>query len=248
MRDFTDSTVIVTGASSGIGLGIARGFLDGGARVVLNGRDPGKLDGAARALGRPERVAEVAGDIGAATTGEALVRTAVERFGGVDVLVNNAGAFVSTPFTEVTEEELDGFLLGGLKGTYLTTQAAVRRMREQGRGGSVVVIGSALASHSVGALPCSAPSAGKGGVYALTTALAAELAPDGIRVNMVAPGVIRTRTLGRGAEERYASVGLLGRLGEVGEVAEAVLYIAGAEFVTGQVLRVDGGHTTGRTG
>ncbi|MER6914211.1 SDR family oxidoreductase [Streptomyces sp. NPDC000594] len=245
--DFAQATVVVTGASSGIGFGIARAFLDRGARVVLNGRDPDRLQEAARALDAPERTATVAGATGDAATGEALVRTAVERFGGVDVLVNNAGGFASRPFTEVTEEELDGFLTGNLRGTFLTTQAVVRRLREQGRGGSVVSIGTALVDHPVGAFPSSAPAASKAGVHSLTLSLAVELAPDNIRVNLVAPGVIRTPATDRSDPatlEFLSSFALLGRLGEVAEIAEAVVHLAGAEFITGQLLRVDGGRGT----
>ncbi|MGW1768376.1 SDR family NAD(P)-dependent oxidoreductase [Streptomyces sp. NPDC002073] len=240
-------TAIVTGSSSGIGLDIARAFLAQGANVVLNGRDGERLAKAAAVLGHPERVAAVAGGIGSAATGEALVRAAVERFGGVDVLVNNAGTFAAKPFTEVTEDELDGFLDGNLKGTFLTTQAVVRRLRAQGRGGSVVNIGTVLVDHGLAGFPCSAPVVSKGGVHALTTSLAAELAADGIRVNLVAAGIVRS-PLHEGADvDAFGGLALLDRVGEVDEIAEAVLYLAGAGFVTGHALRVDGGHVTGRT-
>lgn len=125
--DTTTTTALVTGSSSGIGLDIARAFLASGANVVLNGRDADRLAKAAATLGHPGRIAWVAGAIAEPATGEALVRTALDRFGRIDVLVNNAGTFAPKPFTEVTEEELDGFLTGNLKGTYLTTQAVVRR-------------------------------------------------------------------------------------------------------------------------
>lgn len=241
------TTAIVTGSSSGIGLDIARAFLAAGANVVLGGRGAERLAKAAAGLGHPERTAWVAGSIADPETGASLVRTALERFERIDVLVNNAGTFASRPFTEVTEEELDGYLTGNLKGTYLTTQAFVRALRAQGRGGSIVNIGTVLVDHALAGFPASAPIVSKAGVHALTTSLAAELAADGIRVNLVAPGIIRTPLHAGTDIDSYGGVHLLNRIGEVAEVSEAVLYLAGAGFVTGHALRVDGGHVTGRS-
>lgn len=241
----TPKTVIITGSSSGMGLDMARAFLSQGSNVVLNGRDPAKLARAAAELGHSEQVATVAGNIGERKTGEALVRTAVERFGGVDVLVNNAGTFGTTPFVDVTEEELDGYLNGNLKGTYLTTQAVVRRMREQG-GGAIVNIGTVLVDHAMAGLPASAALVSKGGVHALTVSLAAELASDNIRVNAVAPGVVRTPLYGDADVDSYGRVALMKRVGEVAEITEAVQHLARATFTTGQILNVDGGYVTGR--
>jgi len=243
----TPQSVIVTGSSAGIGLGIARAYLRRGDSVVLHGRDPQKLARVAAELDAPDRIATVAGDIGAASTGAELARVAVERFGRIDVLVNNAGTFRSQPFLDVTEDELDSFLHGNLRGTYLTTQAVVRRMKDQDGGGAITNIGTVLVDHAIGAVPATAPLVSKGGVHALTVNLAAELAPDGIRVNLVAPGMVRTDLHGDAADYDWlGSVALLDRVGDVDEIAEAVMHLGDARFTTGIIMPVDGGFVTGR--
>ena len=239
-------TAAITGASSGMGFDMARHFLQNGWNVILNGRDGDKLNRRAAELNPPQRIATVAGNIGDRQTGVTMARVALEQFGGIDVLVNNAGTFKPAPFLEVTEEDLDHYLDGNLKGTFLTTQAVVRQMKELGRKGSVVNIGTVLIDHAMAGLPASAALISKGGIHALTKSLAAELSPDGIRVNSVAPGVIRTPIHGDADVDSFGGVALLNRVGEVQDISEAVSYLAEAEFVTGHILNVDGGYVGGR--
>ena len=235
-------TVLITGASSGIGLGVARAYRDLGANVVLNARNEAKLVDVAQTLGEPDRIAVVPGDIGLKDTGQRLVDRAVERFGRVDVLFNNAGHFFPKPFTEYTEDDLDGFLATHLKGTYFASQAAAKQMRKQG-GGAIINITAVLALRGVKEIPSSAAIAAKGGMNAITRSLAIELAPDNIRVNTVAPGIIKTPIHGRTDEQFEELNGMqpLGHVGEVKDIVDAVLYLGDAKFVTGVVLPVDGG-------
>ena len=244
-RTTTTRTVAVTGASSGIGLGIAAAYLDAGANVVMNARHEGRLMDVAHKLGRSEQIGLVPGDVGNRGTGQRLVDMAVERFGRLDVLVNNAGAFAAKRLAEYDEGDLEAFL-SNLKGTYFATQAVAPQMREQG-GGAIINITTILAFRGVSAIPSSAPIAAKGGINAITKSLAIELAPDNIRVNAVAPGIIKTPIHGRTDKQFEELNGMqpLGRVGEVKDIVDAVLYLADAEFVTGVILPVDGGVAAG---
>ncbi len=241
----SNETVLVTGASSGLGLGIAEAYRKRGANVVLNARNAERLQAVADRLARPTQTALVAGDIALGEVRQRLVNAALERFGRVDVLVNNAGTFSSKPLASYGEEELDQYL-SYLKATFLLTQSAVRPMREQG-GGAIVNITTILTFRGVRGVPSSAPIAAKGGVHALTKNLAIELAQDNIRVNAVAPGIIKTPIHGLKDDEfdRLAGMQPLGRVGEVQDIVDAVLYLADANFVTGVVLPVDGGVAAG---
>ena len=241
----TTNTALITGGSSGIGLDVARGFIEKGFNVVLNGRNKEKLAAAAQSLGDESRIAIIAGDIGDTETGEKMVNAAVDRFGSVDVLVNNAGIFGLKPFLDSTEEDVDQYININLKGTYFVTQAVVRQMKKQG-GGSIVNIGTVLIMHSSASIPASAALITKGGVHALTISLASELAADNIRVNAVAPGVVRTPLYGDADVDAFGGIALMNRVGEVNETTEAVVHLATANFTTGVILPVDGGYVTGR--
>lgn len=236
-------TVIVTGAASGIGKGIAKYFLDRGDNVVINSLTPSALESAYNEFGAGENLAMVAGDISKKYTGEQLIATAIERFGSADVLVNNAGIFDSKPFLEVDETYLDKFLATNLKGTYFTTQAVIPQMLKQ-KSGVVINIGTPLVNHGLGGWPASAPVASKGAIHALTIQLAAEFGKQNIRINTVAPGVIRTPMHGDKAEES-AGLHLLNRVGEIEDVAEMVYTVAKSNFITGSIINVDGGKGAG---
>ena len=236
-------TVIVTGASSGIGKEIARYFLEKGDNVVINSATAAKLEDTYRELGAGPNLAWVAGNVGDKATGQLLVQTALERFGSADVLINNAGIYETKPFLEVDEAYLDRFIHTNLKGTFFTTQAVLPQMRKQ-HDGVVINIGTPLVDHALGGGPSTAPIASKGGIHALTVQLAAEFGKDNVRVNTVAAGQIRTPMHGDEAD-KGAGLHLLNRIGEAEEVAHMVYAIAKNKFVTGAIIHVDGGMGAG---
>lgn len=241
--------VVVTGASSGLGLDIARRFLAEGARVIMSGRDGAKLAREAEALTVAlklprDRVFAVPGDLGDPETAKRLAEVARGKLGGLDVVVNSGGVFAAKPFLETTVEELDAIYRTNLRGTFLVTQALVPLLIEAG-GGSVISIGTVMVDQPTAALPCAAAMTSKGGVHALTRSLSAELAKHKVRVNAIAPGIIRTPLIGEGADA-LGKMALLNRVGEPHEISEAALYLARAAFVTGLVLDVDGGYAHGR--
>jgi NAD(P)-dependent dehydrogenase (short-subunit alcohol dehydrogenase family) len=236
-------TIIVTGASSGIGKEVARYFLEKGDNVVINSSTPEKLEQAYQELGAGPNLAMVAGNVSDKRTGEKLVATAVEKFGSADVLVNNAGIFETKPFLEVDEAYLDKFLNINLKGTYFTTQAVIPQMLKQ-QNGVVINLGTPMVNHAFGGVPASAAVSSKGAIHALTIQLAAEFGKRNIRVNTVAPGVIRT-PMHNGEDDKSAGLHLLNRVGEVEDVAQMVYTIAKSNFINGAIINVDGGMAAG---
>jgi len=236
-------TVIVTGASSGIGKEVARYFLEKGDNVVINSSTAEKLEQVYNELGGGERLAMVAGNVSDKSTGEKLVATAVEKFGSADVLVNNAGIFDTKPFLKVDEAYLDKFLDTNLKGTFFTTQAVIPQMLKQHEG-VVINISTPLVNRGFGGVPITAQMASKGAVNALTIQLAAEFGKQNIRVNTIAPGTIRTPMHGDDADQA-AGLHLLNRVGEVEDIAEMVYTVAKSNFITGAIINVDGGIAAG---
>ncbi|MET3537563.1 SDR family NAD(P)-dependent oxidoreductase [Chryseobacterium limigenitum] len=236
-------TVIVTGASSGIGLEIARYFLDRGDNVVINSQTESKLQQVYNELGAGENLAMVAGSVADKAVGEKLAKTAIERFGSIDVLVNNAGIYENKPFLEVTEDYLDRFLNTNLKGTFFTTQSVIPQMQKQ-KDGVIINIGTPLVYHAIAQSPSTAPISSKGAIHALTLQLAAEFGKDNIRVNVVAPGLIRTPMHDESIDNN-AGIHLINRIGEPEEVAQMVHAIAKNTFISGAIINVDGGMGAG---
>ncbi|WP_017463957.1 SDR family NAD(P)-dependent oxidoreductase [Dyella ginsengisoli] len=227
---------IVTGASQGIGAGLVQAFRDRNYRVVANSRsikpssDPGVLT--------------VAGDIADRAVAERIVAEALQKFGRIDSLVNNAGIFSAKPFTAFTAEDYAANLSVNLDGFFHITQLAIAEMEKQGSG-HVVSITTSLTDHAIDGVPSVLASLTKGGLNAATKSLAIEYAKRGVRVNAVSPGVVKTPMHGPETHGVLAALHPVGRMGEIADVVNAVLFLESAGFVTGEILHVDGGQSAG---
>jgi NAD(P)-dependent dehydrogenase (short-subunit alcohol dehydrogenase family) len=237
-------TAVVTGASSGIGFAIARRLLADGWNVVGNARSDARLKEAASQFGAGDRFAGVAGDIADPRVAQAVVDQAVSRFGGVDALVNNAGIFLPKPFVEFTPEEIEQQIATNVKGTIFASQAAARHMIGRGAG-AIVNITASIALQPRSNVPAFMAVLLKGGLNAATRALALELAPHGVRVNAVAPGIIDSPMHSPESHGFLKTLQPTGRLGTVDEIADAVIYLVNAGFTSGVVLPVDGAASAG---
>src|SRR5262245_44234570 len=235
--DTARKVAVITGASQGIGAGLVRGFLDRGYRVVANSRSI-KANASADVLAAP-------GDIADPAIADRVIGSAVEQFGRVDTLVNNAGIFIAKPFVEYTEADFTRKLSVNLAGFFYVSQRSIRQMLTQG-GGHIVNLTTTLVGQPVKGVPSALASLTKGGLDAVTRSLAIEYADKGIRVNAVAPGIIKTPMHAPETHGFLAGLHPLGRMGEVSEVVETVQYLDSAPFVTGETLHVDGGAHAGR--
>jgi NAD(P)-dependent dehydrogenase (short-subunit alcohol dehydrogenase family) len=235
-------TIIVTGASQGIGAGIAHAFLARGYNVVATSRSVSKSE----AFELSDRLALVDGDIGDLATAIKVVDTAKQKFGGIDGLVNNAGIFIVKPFTDYTPEDFKALVHTNLEGYLYISQLVIKQMLEQKRGGSVVGITSILVNTPNGSLTAAVPMITKGGIDAISRSLAMEYAKDGIRVNVVAPGTVDTPLHKDNPKDFLKSLSPMGTISSTGDIADAVVYLTEAKQVTGEVLRVDGGAHLGK--
>jgi NAD(P)-dependent dehydrogenase (short-subunit alcohol dehydrogenase family) len=227
---------IVTGASRGIGEGLVAGYRGLGFQVVATSRSI--------ASSNDEQVLAIAGDIRDRATAEKVVAAAKERFGRIDTLVNNAGIFIAKPFIEYTQEDFDAVTATNVTGLFQITQAVLAELLAQ-RSGHIVNITASLVDQPLAAVPAGLAALTKGGLNALTKSLAIEVAKRGVRVNAVAPGIIKTPMHAPATHEFLAKLMPVGRIGEVQDIVDAALYLESASFVTGEILHVDGGAAAG---
>jgi NAD(P)-dependent dehydrogenase (short-subunit alcohol dehydrogenase family) len=237
MSDQTPRVVVITGASQGIGASLVPAYRKLGYAVLGTSRR-------IRPTSDDPMIATVQGDIATADTAERVTRHAIDHFGRIDTLINNAGVFVAKRFTQYTDEDYELLTRVNLGGFFHITRRAIEHMERLGSG-HVVNITTTLVEHADAKVPSGLASLTKGGLAAVTRSLATEYAAAGIRVNAVSPGVIKTPMH---APETYDGLGTLhpmGRMGETSDVVSAIMYLESAPFVTGEFMHVDGGQSAG---
>ena len=242
----SNQTVIVTGASSGIGFAVAKAYLERGYNVVGNARTLERLQSAAQQLGNPANFLLVLGDISKAATAADLFEKAIAAFGKVDILINNAGIFLAKPIGEYTEDDLESIVSTNLKGFFYPSQQAAAHMAKN-RDGHIVTITASIAMQPNVKVPALLPILIKGGLNHATRGLAIELAGSNVRVNAIAPGIIKTpmHSADEGTQSFLKTLAPNGAMGETQDVVNAVLYLTDSTFTSGTVMAVDGGSTAG---
>src|SRR5580698_6694559 len=234
-------TMIVTGASQGIGAGVTRAFIKRGYNVVANSR---KIT---ESVFTPtDRLVLVDGNIGEAATAAKITATAMSTFGSIDGVVNNAGIFFAKQFTDYTASDFELLSETNLQGYIYITQLAVKQMLAQKTGGSITGITSAMAEHPIAGVNCSVPMIAKGGLEAITRSLAMEYAKDAIRFNAVAPGIVDTPMHANAPNEFLKGLSPMGMVSDVNDIVDAIAYLTEARHVTGEVLHVDAGAHNGK--
>jgi NAD(P)-dependent dehydrogenase (short-subunit alcohol dehydrogenase family) len=235
-------TVIVTGASQGIGAGIVKAFLGRGYNVVGTARSATK----SKELSASDHLSLIDGDIGQFETAQNVADLAVKKFGSIDAVVVNAGIFLVKPFTEYTADDFRALVSTNVAGFIYIAQLAVKQMQAQNTGGSIVSITAALADNPIADEPASLSMITKGGVNAALRSLALEYAKEHIRFNAVAPGIVATSLHTNDSKEYLASRSPMGTVSTVEDIASAVVYLTEARQITGEVLHVDGGAHIGK--
>jgi NAD(P)-dependent dehydrogenase (short-subunit alcohol dehydrogenase family) len=228
--------VVITGASQGIGAALVRACRNRNYRVVATARSIKPSD--------DDDVLTVAGDIADRRTAERAISDGVSRFGRIDTLVNNAGIFISKPFTQYTEADYAVYVGVNITGFFHFTQLAVAEMEKRGSG-HIVQVTASVVDHALSAVPAVLASLTKGGLNASTKSLAIEYAKRGIRVNAVAPGIIKSPMHRVETHPQLDAMQPVGHMGEMSDVVDAILYLESASFVTGEILHVDGGQSAG---
>jgi NAD(P)-dependent dehydrogenase (short-subunit alcohol dehydrogenase family) len=238
----SQKTAIVTGASRGIGAGLVSRLLQLGYGVVANSRSITT----ANPFPPSAKLALVDGDIADPNTGAKITGAAVTQFGRIDVLINNAGISLRKNFTDFTAEDLRSIVSINIEGFLFITQLAVKQMLLQGSGGCIVNITASMASHPIAGVNVAVPMLTKGGIEAITRSLAMEYVQQGIRVNAVAPSVVNRPSYKDQWKDFVGTYQPIGRIPEVNDIVDAVVYLAEASQVTGEVLHVDGGAHIGK--
>lgn len=236
MSTSQQKVALVTGASQGIGASVVEAYRKLGYAVVATSRTIAPVD--------DQGILTVQGDIADPATAERVIAAAVDQFGRVDTLVNNAGIFVAKPFTDYTIDDYVAVTGVNLTGFFRVTQLAIERMLTQG-GGHIVNVTASVVDNADSRVPAALASLTKGGVQSATRALAVEYATRGIRVNAVAPGLIKTPMHAEEDHEALAAMNPMYQMGEPRDIADAVVYLENAPFVTGSILHVDGGNSAG---
>ncbi|BCF94301.1 SDR family NAD(P)-dependent oxidoreductase [Paraburkholderia largidicola] len=229
--------VVVTGASRGIGAAIVRAFRELDYAVVATSRSIKPSDDA--------NVLTVAGDIGDRAVAQRVIAEGIARFGRIDTLVNNAGIYIGKPFTEHTSEDYAAVMDVNMRGFFYITQLAIAEM-ERHSSGHVVNVTASIADTAYTGVYSVLAALTKGGLNAATKSLAIEYARKGIRVNAVAPGIIRSPMHAPETHDALGAFNPLGRIGEMSDIADAILFLDAAPFITGEILHVDGGQSAGR--
>ena len=242
MNANTDKTqvAIVTGASSGIGLGITQSLLEHGYRVVANSRTISE----SKDLKPSADLVLVDGDIGKKETGIKVVEITVKNFGRIDLLVNTAGIYMAKPFTEYTPEDFESMISTNVAGYFFVTQQVVAQMRKQ-KSGHIVSISTVLTDQPLAGAPISLPVITKSTIPAFSRALAMEYVADGIRVNTISPGVVDTPMHANDDHEALKKLHPIPRLVQISEIVDALFYLESAPMVNGENIRIDGGAHAG---